>query len=369
MNEQQSDAGAQPAGESASPVSRIRAFLSPQPESSADAEQQDAETEAQDDGAARPTEEAATRKDAAESAEDEGEETEAEVEETDEGDAEAEDVQLSTLAELADATGLEIEKIMDLALPTKIDGKEGTARIRDLLKSYQLDGHINQKLASLDTDRKTFEAKKAEVEKLALERLQALDRGIVVLERALVNEFSDVDWQALQTSDPAQFNAKYVGYQQRFAQLQELAKQIEAERQQSGSEQSARAKAWAEEQKALLKAKMPEWNDDARKSQDQAGMLEYLKGYGVTKEEFDQLEDHRFTMILRDAWKWGELQKQKPATLKKVKTAPKLLKPGTKQSRESRESLARKDSQAKLRRTGKVGDAVSVFKNILGSAR
>lgn len=368
MNEQV-DAGAEPAGEVASPVSRIRAFLTPQePKAEANEQVEGDEKPEKREQVARAQVESATREDADEP-EAEEEETDAEVEETDEGDAEQEDVQLSTFAELADATGLELDKLMDLSLPTKIDGKEGTARVRDLLKSYQLDGHINQKLATLDTDRKTFEAKKAEVEKLALERLTMLDRGIGVLERSLMGEFNGVDWEGLKKSDPAQFNAQYVNYQQRFAQMQELAKQIEAERQASQAERNAQAKAWAEEQRALLKAKAPEWNDDTRRAQDRASMLEYLKGYGVTAEEFDQVEDHRYQLIVRDAMKWAELQKQKPATLKKVKAAPKLLKPGTKQSRESRELLARKEGQAKLRRTGKVNDAVSVFKNILGTAR
>jgi hypothetical protein len=86
---------------------------------------------------------------------------------TDVDDAPFDPAKLSSLTELADAAGLESERLMDLELPTKIDGKEGKARLRDLVKSYQLDGHINQKLATLDTDRKTFESKKVEHERTA----------------------------------------------------------------------------------------------------------------------------------------------------------------------------------------------------------
>src|SRR5688572_31558807 len=73
-------------------------------------------------------------------------------------DAQTAERQFSNLTELLEAAGLDPDKGYDLELPVKIDGKEGTAKLRDLLKSYQLDGHINQRLATLDTDRKAFQA-------------------------------------------------------------------------------------------------------------------------------------------------------------------------------------------------------------------
>lgn len=306
------------------------------------------------------SEEPATREDAGPD--------EVETDEPLEDDAEEEtELKLDSLKDLAEATELDLERIMDLSVPTKIDGKTSTARIRDLVKSYQLDGHINQKLAALDTDRKTFEGKRTEYEKAVGERLHSLDQGIQVLERSLVGEFQSVDWKQLEATNPAQFNAAYVGYQQRFGQLKSLSEQIAAEKQKEQGGLQAKAKAWAEEQRTLLKAKVPEWSDDTKRAQDRAAIAEYLKGYGVTDEEFGQLEDHRFALIIRDAWKYGELKKQRPATLKKVKAAPKLLKPGSKQSREARESLVAKNDMAQLARTGKVRDAATVLKRVLGA--
>lgn len=353
------------------PLESIKAFLNAQQQPPK------AEKEPETDAEARPpkvapvvdskalseapetSEEPATREDA---------EPEEETDEPLEDDAEAEpELKLDSLKDLAEATELDLEKIMDLSVPTKIDGKTGTARIRDLVKSYQLDGHINQKLAALDTDRKTFETKRAEYEKAVGERLHSMEQGIQVLERSLVGEFQSVDWTKLQAEDPARFNSAYVGYQQRFGQLQSLSQQIAAEKQKEQGSMQAKAKAWAEEQRALLKAKVPEWSDDTKRAQDRAAIAEYLKGYGVTDEEFGQLEDHRYALIIRDAWKYGQLQKDRPATLKKVKAAPKLLKPGTKQSREARDALAAKNDMAQLARTGKVRDAATVFKRILGA--
>ncbi len=55
--------------------------------------------------------------------------------------------------------------------------------------------------------------------------------------------------------------------------------------------------------------------------------------YGLTEQEIRASTDHRLILIARDAMRWQKLQKSKPAIVNKVKTAPKLLKPGTQQSR------------------------------------
>lgn len=285
-------------------------------------------------------------------------------------DAQDVETQFSSLNELADAAGLDLEKVMDFQLPVKIDGKEGTASLRDLVKSYQLDGHINQKLASLDNDRKTFEGKRIEAERAAADRLLKLNAGVQTLERALIADFAGVDWDKLRAENPSEFNSKFVAYQQRYAQMQDIARQIGEEQQKHQAAQQARAKAWLEEQRTLLKAKIPEWSDDTRRAKDKAEILDYLKGVGISKEEFEQLGDHRYALVVRDAWKWAALQKSKPATLKKVKAAPKLLKPGTKQSRESRAEVTAKQDRQRLRTTGKVRDAVPNLKRaIFGTAQ
>lgn len=284
---------------------------------------------------------------------------------TDADDAPFDPAKLSSLKELADAAGLEHEKMLDLELPVKIDGKEGKARLRDLVKSYQLDGHINQKLASFDNDRKAFETKKQEAERAANERLLRLDAGVKTLERALMGEFSAVDWQKLQTEDPVRFNSEYVAYQQRFAVMQDIARQIATEQQQYQQAEEAKAKERFAEEFKLLQAKVPEWSDTTKRNKDKAEIVEALKDYGISREEFEAITDHRQLLVVRDAWKWRQLQKSKPATLNKVKAAPKLLKPGTTQSRAAQNALALQKDSARLKQTGRVRDAAPAIKRIL----
>lgn len=294
----------------------------------------------------------------------------AEADETDADDAQSEEAQPRTLKELADAIGWDIDRMSDLELPVKIDGKEGTARLRDLVKSYQLDGHINQKLASFDNDRKAWETKRAEGERALVDRLVQLDAGVQTLEKALEAEFHGVDWQKLASENPNDYASRWMAYNERYASLNKIATMLGQERQKFQEAQRAKAEEFLKEQKTLAEAKLPEYADAAKRAKFKGDAVEYFKEYGLTQQEFESISDHRQLLVVRDAVKWHQLQKAKPATLNKVKAAPKLLKPGSQQSRAVVEGLAAKREKDTLRQTGRARDAVPILKRqLFGNAR
>jgi hypothetical protein len=280
-------------------------------------------------------------------------------------DAQSEEQQFSNLTELLEAGGFDLDKGLDLEFPVKIDGKEGTAKLRDLVKSYQLDGHINQKLASVDTDRKALMAEREKFVAERSDKLLKMDAGLKTLERALIGEFQSVPWEKLAAEDPAAYNAQVVAFQQRQAYLQDIGSQIAQEQQQFQTQQQEQFTAYLAEQKKMLQAKIPEWSDETRRSKDKAEIVAYLGTHGISKEEFEAVTDHRYALVVRDAQKWHQLQKSKPAVLNKVKAAPKLLKPGTKQSKDVVTKLASNRERETLRQSGKVRDAVPALKRLL----
>lgn len=294
------------------------------------------------------------------------EDRQAEAADGESGDAQSEDWQPSTLDELAEALGWDSDKLFGLQAKVKVNGKEGTAAVRDLLKSYQLDEHINQKLASVDTDRKALVAEREQFNAERADKLLKMDAGLKTLERALLGEFQSVDWQKLAASDPASYNAQLVGFQQRNAMLQDIARQIAAEQQEHQARIAEAQKKFLDEQRVLLQSKVPEWADDARRTKDRADIFaEYLQSYGISQDEFEALGDHRLALVIRDGWRWHKLQKSKPALLNKVKAAPKLLKPGSKQSKDVVNTLASNRERDTLRQSGKVRDAVAPLKRLL----
>lgn len=295
----------------------------------------------------------------------------AEDEPTEDAATEAEPVELSTLDELAEALtdqGYNLDRLLDLEAKVKIDGKEGKARLRDLIKSHQLEGHLNQKLMTHAEERKAFEAERATKTREQADKLLRMDAGLQTLERALAGEFAAVDWQGLQQTDPARFNAEYIAYQQRYAQYQGIAQQIAQEQQKAQSEMAAQQQSYLQEQQTLLQAKVPEWADEARRKQDFAAMAPVLnKAYGFSQEELGVITDHRLAMAMRDLAKYHQLMSDKPSVLKKVREAPKLLKPGAPQNRVNAEAEARQKAVLQLRKSGKASDAKQVLKHIFSS--
>jgi hypothetical protein len=317
--------------------------------------------------------EAAPAKAAADTESDESDEVEAEEapatkdEPTDDAQTEEEaEAKYESLTELAEALGWDLDKILDLEASTKIDGKEGKARLRDLLKSYQLEGHLNQKLMTHAEERKAFETERQTFVQQQQHKLMQLDAGLKVAQKMLEGEFSQVDWQNLQDTNPLEFNQKYVAFQQRQAQLNQIADQLGQERSRSQQAELQQQQAYLAEQAKLMDSKIPEWADAKVRERDIADMAVILnQTYGVTEEELKNLRDHREILIARDAWRWQKLQKSKPALLNKVKAAPKLLKPGAPQSRAAQEGLMLKQERDRLRKSGKVSDAKAPLKRLL----
>lgn len=277
-----------------------------------------------------------------------------------------EEITLQSIKDLSDATGVDLEKLFDLDIPTKIDGKEGNARLRDLVKSYQLEGHLNQKLMTFADEKKAFETERQTKAQEHQAKAHKLEGALRIAQRLLDGEFAQVNWEELQSKDRVEFNQRSLDYQQRQAAIRHLAQQMLQEHNVAQAETDKQAQSYLAEQKQLLESKLPEWADTAKRTKDIAEMATVLKdAYGISEDELKSVADHRQILIARDAMKWQQLQKSKPALINKVKTAPKLLKPGTTQSRAEQNGLALKGAKDRLRSTGKTSDAPAVLKRII----
>lgn len=295
-------------------------------------------------------------------------EAEAEVEQPKEGATEEDqpEAEYSTVDELAEALGWDLDRLLGLDVKTKIDGKEGKQRLRDLIKSHQLEGHLNQKLMTHADEVKAFQTEKQNFIQTSQHKLQQLDVGVKIAQKMLEGEFAQVNWQELQNSDPLAFNQQYVSFQQRQAQINHVANLLGQERQQSQQAELQQQQSYLAEQMRLMETKIPEWTDQSRREKELTEIIPMVKdAYGISEQEVRGLKDHRELLILRDAWQWQKLQKQKPAVVNKVKTAPKLLKPGSSQSKAAINNLQLQAGRTRLKETGKVGDAKPVLKHIL----
>lgn len=337
---------------------RIKAIASPQPEQHAEPASEGANPS--DNALTEPVAESQAPEPAAQAAETEATESESDAQTL---------AQLSSLTELADATGLELDKLMDLDIATKIDGKEGKARLRDLIKSYQLEGHLTQKSMALAEERKAFEAEAQRKVAEYRDRVTQLSQAVGLAQRILDGEYAGIDWAELQRTDPLKFQSEYGAYKMRLDGIQGLAQQIAQENERAQAQQQAEYKAYLAEEMKQLDMKVPEWSDKSVRDKQITEMASALsEAYGVSEQELRSIVDHRQILIARDAAKWQALQKSKPAVVNKVKAAPKLVKPGTTKGSAEIAAARIAAERAQVRKTGSTQDAARLLKSI-GLAR
>lgn len=238
---------------------------------------------------------------------------------------------LSDIAKLlgADESALDVDDEGNVLVRTKVDGQEGKAKFADLVKSYQLQGHV---------DKQVREA--AEMRKAAQEQAQAIQQQVQIQQQlvgqiaevkaveAELGKYHAINWRDLYDNDPAtaaKLDHQYRELQQQHAQKVEGVNQAHQHIQQQSEQQ--RQATLVEERKALLKA-VPEWTDDARAAKDKEAILADLKSRGYSERDLQNLSDHKAVLLARDAWLYRQQQTSNKVAEKQVRAAPKIIKPG-----------------------------------------
>ena len=329
----------------ATTVERIENYLLAEEQEEGDLESEEIQTEEQET-------EAETVK---ESEEEESEGSE--EEETSEGEDAQEEGETLELADLAGVIGLEEDKLDvdengQIVIKTKIDGEEGTAKLTDLVKSYQLEGHLNKQNMEVQEQRKQLETHKSELDQQYQEKLQQAEDMANLAWTELNNEYQSIDWNTLRVEDPAEYAAKQNDYQLRQNRIAQMAQGIEAERQAKIAEHQERmAEIVAQEAKALKNA-IPEWADETVASQERKDIRNYAISTGYSPDEIDSLVDHKSVLILRKAMLYDKLQGKKPSVVKKVVKTPKIAKPGRASTKEERVKTSQKLAKERFKKSG-----------------
>jgi hypothetical protein len=250
---------------------------------------------------------------------------------------------------------------------TVIDGEAKQVPLKDIVASYQLQGHVNNKSMAVETDRKEFEEVKQQVATELHQRVQGVTKLAELAEGELVNEYQSIDWDTLRVQDPANWTAlrqEYAERAQKVQQVKSLAGE-EANRIQEDQKQQFEAKAkeyFMVEHKAML-VDNPTWVDDSIKTVALGEMKSFLANYGFNEEDAQGINDHRLIRLIKDAQAYkGGL---KAATEKRVegKVLPKFQKPGSRSKNSASLSKARaaKAAKGKLKASGSLADTAALL--------
>ena len=318
---------------------------------------------------------------------DEGEAIEEEVLETETEDAEPEDVEdsddstdddseedqdapdddvvsyeLSDIAQLlgVDESVLDVDEDGKVIAKTKVDGQEGIAKLNDLIKSHQLEGHLNKQNMEVVEQRKALEQQQQEFAQKSQAQLKTLEDSLTLAYNQLNNEFQGINWNELKQSDPATYAAYRRDFDDRQQQISYAYQNLEQTR------QAQRDQLRQQGVKNLFDA-IPEWKDaDAREKGRSELKNGLAKHYGYSNEELAAVIDqgmdisgldHRIYLMARDALKYRQLQDGKPEVTKKVKTASKTVKAGSPQKSDKKTVQIKKARQAVKNSGGKQGVA------------
>lgn len=275
--------------------------------------------------AERPREEEAPQQDAAQQAQPEEQGTE-----KPEASQEAEETPAyASLSEMLAAHKIDPESVMGLHVTTKIDGVETQVPLADVLKSYQLEGHINNKSIELSNQRTQFEQERQAARNLFQQQIQQNTALGNLAMQQLTHDYQRIDWNGLRANNPAEFAALNAEFQQRQGQIQQYLQAVnQAAADDSARQQQELQNAIGGEREKLYGA-IPEWRNEETFTKDREAMSKYARSLGFQDAELSQIFDHRYMRVLHDAARFQALQAAKPEALKQVRQAPPMAKPGS----------------------------------------
>jgi hypothetical protein len=245
----------------------------------------------------------------------------------------------------------------------KAAGEEREVTLDELIKSYQLGTDYTKKSQAVAEERKAIEAERQRIEEARSLRDQYAER-LQVIEQMLNQQPQTEDLDYLKENDPIGYAVKVAELSQRDKQLA----QVQAERQRIAEQQQRErqeelGKVVQAEARKLAEA-IPEYADPQKGEAVRQQLREFGLKAGFSDNELANVYDSRAVLTLWKAMQYDKLQSAKPGITKKVSEAPKVMKSGVSQPRDSGNEELRK-LKARAKQSGRVADAARAFEKFL----
>lgn len=269
-------------------------------------------------------------------------------------EAEGPQLELSDVAKVLgfDESMLDVDEDGSLKIKTKIDGVEGAAKLQDLVKSYQLQGHIDAKVRQVAEQEKAHAERVNQIEQYAQTKLQELDSLAQAAQQMLAAEAQAVDWDRLVMDDPVGYTAKRHEFERKSQQVQQFLQAAQQQRHQVSEAMQWKRAQELQKEASRLSTLIPEWSDVKTREAERGEMLQWLTSKGVGQQTIATLADAGLVAALR-AGMLAEKQAPKVAEVKKaVKAAPKLVRPGQGVTSQDRQSESVRGLKETIRKSG-----------------
>ena len=245
----------------------------------------------------------------------------------------------------------------------KVDGKDVEVTLEELQAGYSRQADYTRKSQVLAEQRKQMDDELSATQQERQRYSHALEQ-LGDSTDFEINQFKDVDWNKLKADDPM----AYIQQKDALRDLQDSKNKINAEKQKLQEQQEKEYKAnmlkHRDEQLKLLSERLPDWTDPTKGPKLKQDIKSFALAKGFTEQEINMLIDARSIEVLNNAMKYENLLNAKIAK-KKVKTVPKVTKPGAGVSKAEKDTEKVKQQRAKLKTSGKVGDAAKMIEGLI----
>ena len=246
-----------------------------------------------------------------------------------------------------------------------IDGEATKVKMQDLVKSYQLEGHVNKKSMQLESDRREFETTRDQAYDHLTKKITVANNLIGAVEQQLIGELKNIDWDTLRATDPAEWAATRQYYTERVQWLEQMKAQTGSvqkgltEEQQKAQHDKYNAFMQGEVQKMIQDN--PAWKDQAVMAKEVGEVGKFLVDkYGFTPDEIANHMDARMMRMVCDAMQFAN-GKDTLKTKKVPDNVPKFRTPGQQNANRRDTTKARqvKAQKEAIRKSGGSVDAIA----------
>lgn len=252
-------------------------------------------------------------------------------------------IELSDLAEYlgVEADKLDVDDSGAILVKTKIDGQEGVAKFSDLIKSHQLEGHLNKQNMEVVEAQKALDTQRTELESQVSAKLQETETLTQLAYGELTREFESIDWNSLRAEDPAEYAAQQRDFDARKQSITEAYQKVQQDKHEQDVKQNQELQAHLQAEDQKLYQAIEGWDKPETAKKEFSEVMSYLQtAHGYSNENLygvrDQngaivqpgISDHKIVVMARKAMLYDQLQQTKPSISKKVRKAPKIAKVG-----------------------------------------
>jgi len=245
----------------------------------------------------------------------------------------------------------------------KAAGEEREVTLDELIKSYQLGTDYTKKSQAVAEERKAVEAERQAIQEAKALRDQYAQR-LEMMEQMLRPQDETENLAYLKETDPIGYSVKVAEMVERDKQLNAVRAERERIAQQQEQERQQNLQRMVAEESQKLVAAVPEFADPTKGEALRKDIRSFGKSLGFSDQELASVYDSRAVLTLYKAMQYDKLMASKPEVTKKVAQAPKVMKPGVAQSRDTASEELKK-LKARAKQSGRVADAASVFERFI----